>query len=91
MVKVGEVKRVKIEDIEEMPVKIRHMTAEERALLKRSIMEVGYVEPIQVCYYSDRGKYRIVNGQHRFEVLRDDFKVDEVLSLIHISEPTRPY
>jgi hypothetical protein len=81
---------VDVKDIEPMPVRIRKMKPEEKALLYRSILELGYVEPIQVCKYTaptdlvDRAPpfYLIVNGQHRFDVLAGELKVDKVTVVI---------
>lgn len=70
-IKTGEIITVPMEKIEPIPVALRVMLESEKQLLRKSIKELGYVELIQVVYYSDRDKYRIVNGQHRYEVLRE--------------------
>lgn len=74
-----EYKVVPIEKIKPIEGNIRKMTDEEFNLLCKSIEENGFVEPIQVVEYEeDGGYYRIVNGQHRFEALRDVFGVKEI-------------
>lgn len=76
-----EYKVVPIEKIRPIEENIRKMTDEEFNLLCKSIQENGFVEPIQVVEYETADGdvyYRIVNGQHRFEALRDVFGVKEV-------------
>ncbi|MEM0478298.1 MAG: ParB N-terminal domain-containing protein, partial [Candidatus Caldarchaeum sp.] len=72
MVRVGQHLKVPVEKIEPIPIQLRRMAASQWNALKRSIREVGYVEYIQVVYYSGVDKYRIVNGQHRFEALLEE-------------------
>lgn len=71
------IKKVDVNQIEEPPVKLREMDEDMVRSLVMSIEEAGYVEPIQVVE-TPEGKYRIVNGWHRFVVLRDVFKAKEV-------------
>jgi len=81
---------VDVKDIEPMPIRIRKMKPEEKALLYRSIVELGYVEPIQVCKYTkptdlvqrEPPFYLIVNGQHRFDVLVEELKVEKVTVVV---------
>jgi len=70
------VKRVRVGDIEEPPVRLREMDEDMVRSLVMSLSDF-YVEPIQVVE-TPGGKYRIVNGWHRFMVLRDVFKAEEV-------------
>jgi hypothetical protein len=70
------VRRARVEDIEEPPLKLREMDEDMVRSLVMSLSDF-YVEPIQVVE-TPEGKYRIVNGWHRFVVLRDVFKVGEI-------------
>ena len=85
----GIIERIEVVDadmIEPMPIKIRNMKPEEMSLLRRSIAELGYVEPIQVCNYTEKVDfvereppfYLIVNGQHRYDVLVGELGADKV-------------
>jgi len=89
----GIIERIEVVDadmIEPMPIRIRKMVSEEFEFLKKSIEDVGYVEPIQVCYYSQKTDlvvreppfYLIVNGQHRFDALVNEFKADKVTVVV---------
>ena len=68
---------VPVSKIEPIPENVREMTEEEFNALCRSIEENGYVELIQVVELPN-GKYRIVNGQHRFEALVNVFGLTEI-------------
>ncbi|MEM4458305.1 MAG: ParB/RepB/Spo0J family partition protein [Candidatus Caldarchaeum sp.] len=89
----AEIIEVRLDEIEPMPIKIRKMDREEKILLVRSIRENKYVEPIQVCKYTvkvdwvrrDPPFYLIVNGQHRFEVIRDVF-APETIKVVLLGE-----
>ena len=66
---------VGIEKIVPLEENVRVMTDEEFNALCRSLEENGYVEPIQVVKYGKEPDeyYKVVNGNHRFEALRDVF------------------
>lgn len=70
------IKRVRVGDIEEPPLRLREMDEDMVRSLVMSLSDF-YVEPIQVVE-TPEGKYRVVNGWHRFIVLRDVFKIEEV-------------
>jgi hypothetical protein len=70
------VKRVRVGEIEEPPLRLREMDEDMVRSLVMSLSDF-YVEPIQVVE-TPGGKYRIVNGWHRFIVLRDVFKAEEI-------------
>ena len=75
MVENRELKVIPIEKLVPLEVNVRKMTDEEFNLLCQSLEENGYVEPIQVVQYGEPPNevYKIVNGNHRFEALRDVF------------------
>lgn len=69
----GEFKKVltvPISKILPIPENVRRMNKTEYELLKRSIREVGFADPIQVIELRD-GNYRVLNGQHRLDALKD--------------------
>jgi hypothetical protein len=70
------IKRVRVGEIEEPPLRLREMDEDMVRSLVMSLSDF-YVEPIQVVE-TPGGKYRIVNGWHRFIVLRDVFKAEEI-------------
>jgi len=70
------IRRVGVGDIEEPPLRLREMDEDMVRSLVMSLSDF-YVEPIQVVE-TPNGKYRIVNGWHRFIVLRDVFKAEEI-------------
>jgi hypothetical protein len=70
------IKRVRVEEVEEPPLKLREMDEDMVRSLVMSLSDF-YVEPIQVVE-TPEGRYRIVNGWHRFIVLRDVFKAGEI-------------
>jgi len=47
-------------------------------LLKFSIEQNGFCYPVIVIYDEDREKYVIIDGYHRYKILRDDYKCDIV-------------
>ncbi|MEM4531335.1 MAG: ParB/RepB/Spo0J family partition protein [Thermofilaceae archaeon] len=69
--------RVKIDDIEMPDIPLRMMDDEVFKSLVRSISELGYIEPIQVVEKCDGG-YKLLNGYHRFQVLKDVFNYSEI-------------
>jgi len=76
-----EIKEVPVSQIIPLEENIREMSDEEFNALCKSIEENGYAEPIQVVETPD-GKYRIVNGQHRYEALVNVFGVDTVTVIV---------
>lgn len=50
----------------------------EMNLLIQSIEKDGLTQPIVVFYDSDRDKYVVIDGFHRFTVLKDHFKYDKI-------------
>ena len=77
---VAEIKEVPVDKIDPIPGNVRQMTDEQFNMLVDSILENKFNEPIKVVKYGDR--YRIVDGQHRFEALTKVFGVDKVLVTI---------
>lgn len=67
---VYNVKAVPIEKIQANSYNPNAVAPPEMKLLYRSIKEDGYTMPI-VCYYLDKeGKYEIVDGFHRYQVMK---------------------
>lgn len=46
------------------------MPATEMALLKNCILKYGFLFPLIVTWDEAKGKYRIIDGYHRYEVLK---------------------
>jgi ParB-like chromosome segregation protein Spo0J len=46
------------------------MPATEMALLKESILKYGFIFPIVATWDEQKGKYRIIDGFHRYETLK---------------------
>ncbi|MEM0040342.1 MAG: ParB N-terminal domain-containing protein [Ignisphaera sp.] len=72
-----ELRRVNARDVKLPSILMREMSDEEFQALVRSIAENGYVEPIQVVLDCD-GKYRLLNGYHRFKALTEVFGVSDI-------------
>lgn len=74
-----EMKVVEVEADKLIPLgkNLRKMTTDELDLLIRSIKDLGFVEPLHVVYYSDKDKYLVLNGNHRFKVGVEFFKFDK--------------
>lgn len=67
---VYEVKKVPIERIQANAYNPNSVAPPEMKLLYKSILEDGYTMPI-VCYYiEDEGKYEIVDGFHRYTIMK---------------------
>lgn len=67
---VYNVRRVPVEKIQANAYNPNHVAAPEMRLLYQSIKEDGYTMPI-VCYYlPDVDKYEIVDGFHRYTILK---------------------
>lgn len=68
---VYNIKRVKVEDIEANHYNPNKVATREMQLLYLSIKEDGYTMPI-VCYFNlENNKYVIVDGFHRYSIIRD--------------------
>lgn len=60
---------VPVEQIQANAYNPNHVASPEMKLLYQSIKEDGYTMPI-VCYKLDNGKYEIVDGFHRYTVMK---------------------
>lgn len=58
----------------------------EMELLKRSIEEDGYTQPIVTFYDRDIDKYIIVDGFHRYRCAKEFFKLEEI-PIVTIDKP----
>lgn len=68
---VYDIKRIPVEKIESNDYNPNAVATPEMKLLYDSIKEDGYTMPI-VCYYDkDRDKYIIVDGFHRYRIIRE--------------------
>ena len=67
---VYNIKRVPVEKIQANSYNPNHVAPPEMKLLYKSILEDGYTMPI-VCYYlEDIDKFEIVDGFHRYTVIK---------------------
>ena len=67
---VYNIKRVPVEKIEANDYNPNKVATKEMELLYTSIKEDGYTMPI-VCYYDEkRDKYIIVDGFHRYSIIK---------------------
>lgn len=74
---VYNVKRVKLEDIIANDYNPNSVAPPEMQLLETSIWEDGYTQPV-VCFFdSDKGKYIVVDGFHRFRICKESKRVNE--------------
>jgi len=73
--KVKLVPSEKVVSNEYNPNKVAHT---EMSLLIHSIEEDGLTQPVVVFYDSSIDKYIVIDGFHRFTVLKDHFKVDKI-------------
>nr|DAW82712.1 MAG TPA: chromosome partitioning protein [Caudoviricetes sp.] len=68
---VYDIKRVPIDKIQANAYNPNHVAPPEMKLLYKSIKEDGYTMPI-VCYYlEDVDKYEIVDGFHRYTIMKN--------------------
>lgn len=74
---VYDVKRVPIEKVTSNDYNPNSVAPPEMALLETSIWEDGYTQPVVVVYDSDNDTYVVVDGYHRYSVLRDSKRVNE--------------
>lgn len=67
---IYKVKRIPLEKIKANSYNPNHVSPHEMELLYKSILEDGYTQPI-VCYYlQDEDKYEIVDGYHRYSIMK---------------------
>jgi ParB-like chromosome segregation protein Spo0J len=88
---VYNVKAVSVERIQANSYNPNSVAAPEMKLLELSIWEDGYTMPV-VCYYlPDEDKYEIVDGFHRFTVLKNSKRIFErekgMLPVVVIDKP----
>lgn len=75
---VLKVKMVDIEKIQANEYNPNHVAPPEMKLLKISIQEDGYTQPI-VCYHdSEKDRYEIVDGFHRYRCAIEYFDLDKI-------------
>jgi ParB-like chromosome segregation protein Spo0J len=55
-----------------------HVAVPEMQLLIRSIEADGFTQPVVTFYDPDVDQYVVVDGFHRYRVLKDHFKCDEI-------------
>lgn len=68
---VYNIKAVPIDKIQSNAYNPNSVAPPEMKLLYKSILEDGYTMPI-VCYYlKDQDKYEIVDGYHRYKIMKD--------------------
>ncbi|BDQ46929.1 IbrB-like domain-containing protein [Enterococcus faecalis] len=80
------VKMVPIGKIKSNNYNPNHVTEPEMVLLKLSILEDGYTQPI-VCYRDDKkDKYIIINGFHRYIIGKSKLDLKE-LPVVLIDKP----
>jgi ParB-like chromosome segregation protein Spo0J/quercetin dioxygenase-like cupin family protein len=74
---VYEVKRVPIDKVTANDYNPNSVAPPEMALLEVSIWEDGYTQPVVVVYDRENDKYVVVDGFHRYCILRDSKRVHE--------------
>lgn len=74
---VYDVKRVPIEKVTANDYNPNSVAPPEMELLETSIWEDGYTQPVVVVYDSENDKYVVIDGFHRYCVLRDSERVRE--------------
>ena len=74
---VYDVKRVHISKIQSNDYNPNSVAPPEMALLETSIWEDGYTQPVVVVFDDETGMYTVVDGFHRYSVLRDSKRVNE--------------
>ena len=68
--KCTEVKIVKMSDVFINDYNPNRMPSMEMDLLGQCILKYGFLFPVITTFDNDKGKYRIIDGQHRYEKLR---------------------
>ena len=74
---VYQVKRVPIDKVTANDYNPNSVAPPEMALLETSIWEDGYTQPVVVVYDKENDKYVVIDGFHRYCVLRDSKRVNE--------------
>jgi ParB-like chromosome segregation protein Spo0J/quercetin dioxygenase-like cupin family protein len=74
---VYEVKRVPIEKVTANDYNPNSVAPPEMALLEVSIWEDGYTQPVVVVYDRENDSYVVVDGFHRYCILRDSKRIHE--------------
>jgi mannose-6-phosphate isomerase-like protein (cupin superfamily) len=74
---VYNVKRVPIEKVTANDYNPNSVAPPEMALLETSIWEDGYTQPVVVVYDKENDKYVVVDGFHRYCILRDSKRINE--------------
>jgi ParB-like chromosome segregation protein Spo0J/mannose-6-phosphate isomerase-like protein (cupin superfamily) len=74
---VYDVKRVPISQVTANDYNPNSVAPPEMALLETSIWEDGYTQPVVVVYDKENDKYVVIDGFHRYCVLRDSKRVNE--------------
>jgi len=71
------VKRVPIEKVQANDYNPNAVAPPEMELLETSIWEDGYTQPVVVVYDSDEDRYVVIDGFHRYLILRDSERVNQ--------------
>lgn len=74
---VYDVKRVPIERVTANDYNPNSVAPPEMALLETSIWEDGYTQPVVVVHDPENNKYVVVDGFHRYCILRDSKRINE--------------
>lgn len=74
---VYDVRRVPITQVTANDYNPNSVAPPEMALLETSIWEDGYTQPVVVVYDSENDKYVVVDGFHRYCILRDSKRIHE--------------
>jgi len=74
---VYDVKRVPITKVTANDYNPNSVAPPEMQLLETSIWEDGYTQPVVVVYDDDNDRYVVVDGFHRYCVLRDSKRINE--------------
>jgi len=74
---VYDVKRVSIDKVTSNDYNPNSVAPPEMALLETSIWEDGYTQPVVVVYDKENDQYVVVDGFHRYCVLRDSKRVHD--------------
>ncbi len=75
---VMDVKMVPLEKVESNDYNPNSVAPPEMKLLRMSIEEDGYTQPVVTFYDKDRDIYVIVDGFHRFRCAKEYFDLDEI-------------
>ena len=85
---VMNVRMLPLDKLEANDYNPNRMAAPELKLLKISIEEDGFTQPIVAYYNAERDVYEIVDGFHRYLCARDYFHLDKVPVTV-IDKPSR--